>query len=262
MAPWALLLPLAVGIGRRDSTDRRLSCVSWVWLIGTIVFFSLSASKRSAYLMPVAPAVALLSAAVVERLYLNTLDPTRRRIVLGLLVLASLTLLGAGWAGLGLRDRYPDHAGPLLVASAVTIAGALAILGSLSVRDRERRAPLCFLAVLVVMELGLAGWLMPYANGFKSARGFAAATAAVVGDDRISGYRLWVWRADYPYYLGRRIGRVETPEEAGRSWAAERRSCMIVEEWNRKEFLEAVGPALPVHGHDIGSKHVELYCNR
>ena len=115
---------------------------------------------------------------------------------------------------------------------------------------------------MVVFQLGLAGWLMPYANVFKSARGFAAETAAVVGDDRVSGYRLWVWRADYPYYLGRRIGRVETPEAAASAWNGTARHCMIVEEWSREEFLAAVGPAILRVGRDVGSKHVELYCNR
>jgi 4-amino-4-deoxy-L-arabinose transferase-like glycosyltransferase len=262
MAPWAFLLPLAVGGRERDAADRKFSRVAWVWLIGAIVFFSLSASKRSAYLMPAAPAVALLAAGVVERLFRGTLGALRRRMVFALLGLSSLTMLGAAWVGFGLRGRYPDHSAQLTAAAVALIVSAGAILVALGMRPREKRAALCFLAVLVTLELGLAGWLMPYANVFKSARSFAAETVAVAGDDTISGYRLWIWRADYPYYIGRRIGRVENPGEAASLWNGDERHCMIVEEWNRKEFLEAVGPAVPRVGRDVGSKRVELYCNR
>jgi len=262
MAPWAFLLPLAVRGREPGAADRTLSRVAWAWLIGGIVFFSLSGSKRSAYLMPVAPAVALLSAGVVEHLFRGALGWLRRRMVLALLAASALTLLVAASAGLGLRDRYAAHAAQLTVASVALFAGAATILVALVFRHRARRASICFLAVLVTLELGLAGWLMPYANVFKSARSFAAETAVVAGGDTVSGYRLWVWRADYPYYLGRSISRVESPTEAARLWDGAERLCMIVEEWNRDEFLEAVGPADLRAGRDVGSKHVELYCNR
>ena len=262
MAPWSLLLPLAVGVRPPDAPDRKLSRIAWVWLIGTIVFFSLSGSKRSAYLMPVAPAVALLAAGVAERLFRATLGVLRRRIVLALLAVSSLTMLGAAWAAHGLRDRYPSHTAQLAAVSAALIVGAVAILVALGLRRRERRASICFLVVVTSLQLGLAGWLMPYANAFKSARGFASETAAVLEDDAVSGYRLWVWRADYAYYLGRRIGRVENPAEAVRLWNGLKRHCLIVEEWKREEFLETVGPAVPRVGRNVGSKRVELYCNR
>jgi 4-amino-4-deoxy-L-arabinose transferase-like glycosyltransferase len=262
MAPWALLLPLAIGVSRRDAPDAKLSRVAWAWLIGTMVFFSLSGSKRSAYLMPVAPAVALLAASVVERLFMDRLGAGRRRLILGLLSVSSLALLAAGVAAFGLRGRYPDHALPLAIASVALILGALVILVSLLSRNREKRASLSFLAVLVVLQLALAGWLMPYANVFKSARGFAEQTADVVGTDAVSGYRLWIWRADYAYYLGRRIDRIQSPREAVRVWHSGPRHCMIVEEWNREEFLENMDPAILKLGRDVGSKHVELYCNR
>jgi len=262
MAPWSLLLPLAVGGNARDAPDRKLSRIAWVWLIGTIVFFSLSGSKRSAYLMPAAPAVALLASGVVERLFRGTLGALRQRIVLVLLAVSSLTMLGAAWVAHGLRDHYASHAAQLAASSAALIAGAVAILVALGLRRRERWASICFLVVLVLLQLGLAGRLMPYANTFKSARGFAGETAAVLGNDAVSGYRLWVWRADYAFYLGRRIGRVEDPAEAAHLWNGRERHCMIVEEWKREEFLEAVGPAVPRVGRDVGSKRVELYCNR
>ncbi len=262
MAPWAWLLPLAVGLQARDAADRKLSRVAWIWLIGTLVFFSLSASKRSAYLMPVAPAVAFLATGVIERLVRGTLDPWRRRAVLGLLAVSGLVMLAAAWLALDRRAGYAEHALQLTVAAIGLASAGAAVLVALGLRGREKRATACFLVVLVVLQLGTAGWLMPYANVFKSARGFAEEAALVAGGDAVSGYRLWIWRADYPYYMGRTIGRVEGPGDAARAWHGDERHCLIVEEWERDGFLRAVGPASPSVARDVGSKRVELYCNR
>ncbi|NIM02510.1 MAG: phospholipid carrier-dependent glycosyltransferase [Acidobacteria bacterium] len=260
MAPWAFLLPLAVG--GRGGAERRLDRAAWAWLLGAMLFFSLSASKRSAYLMPVAPAVALLAAGVVERLIGGSLDLLRRRVVLALLCASGLALLATGWIALEARTRYGEHSAALTAVAIAVFAAAAAILAALSSRKRVGRASVCFLAVLVALEVGTGGWLLPYANVFKSARAFAAESAAVAGEDPISGYKHWIWRADYPYYLGRSIGRIEQPEEARRAWNGEPRHCLIVEEWERADFLSAVGPANPLVARDVGSKGVELYCNR
>ena len=84
----------------------------------------------------------------------------------------------------------------------------------------------------------------------------------VAGDDAISGYRLWIWRADYAYYLRRRIGRVRSPEALQHVWQGKQRHCLIVEQWKRDEVLQVIGPQPPVVDATVGSKHVELYCNR
>jgi 4-amino-4-deoxy-L-arabinose transferase-like glycosyltransferase len=57
--PWTPLLPLALAPLRRDT--RGLPAVlAATWVVVTLVFFSLAAAKRSVYLLPAFPAVALL----------------------------------------------------------------------------------------------------------------------------------------------------------------------------------------------------------
>ena len=258
MAPWALLLPLAAaGTGRRR--ERRFA---WIWLIGTMIFFSLSASKRSTYLMPAAPAVVLLAAGVVESLFGGTLDRVRRTVVLVLLGLAPLALLGLAWSAWDLRARHADYADTLTIAAGAFAIGALTIAVSLMFRGRERRAARSFWIVLAATQVFLGAWLLPQVNPFKSARGFATEVHAVAGDDPVSGYRLWVWRVDYVYYLGRRIGRVPDAARALDIWRDGQRHCMIVEQWKRDEFLQLVGRREPAVRRDVGSKQVDLYCNQ
>src|SRR5207302_60099 len=61
LAPWSLLLPAALTRTRR--ADRFAAAYFWA----TFLFFTLSASRRSYYLLPVLPAAALLIAVVLMR---------------------------------------------------------------------------------------------------------------------------------------------------------------------------------------------------
>jgi hypothetical protein len=132
----------------------------------------------------------------------------------------------------------------------------------LGLRRREAWACVVVWVVVGTLQAWAGVWLLPRANPFKSARGFAAEVAATAGHDRVSGYRLWIWRADYAYYLGRRIGRIESPEELALAWNGAERRCLIVEEWKRDEALAVIGGRAPAVGSTVGSKQVELYCNR
>jgi len=68
LLPWLLLLPLAVGAGRRalaasaPDDERRAWRFLLAWIATTLLFFTLTAAKRLRYLLPIEPAFALLFA--------------------------------------------------------------------------------------------------------------------------------------------------------------------------------------------------------
>ena len=66
--PLSLLLPLAIYIGLRHLREFRWR-VLLVWALWTIAFFTASASKQSKYILPAAPAIALLGLASLALLF-------------------------------------------------------------------------------------------------------------------------------------------------------------------------------------------------
>lgn len=65
--PWSLFLPLLLWDGfRRDSAQNDDRLFFQVWLVVMFIFFSLSAGKRPVYLLPLYPALALLTALCVH----------------------------------------------------------------------------------------------------------------------------------------------------------------------------------------------------
>ena len=67
--PWFVYLPGALYLcfSQKAAADRKQLLFPFVWLTGLFVFFSLSHTKRSEYLLPVFPAMALLAGYVIDR---------------------------------------------------------------------------------------------------------------------------------------------------------------------------------------------------
>src|SRR5260370_28728210 len=64
-APWSALLPAAlVHRSKDESTTARTFAIAFFW--GTFIFFTLSASRRSYYLLPILPAASILVARLLS----------------------------------------------------------------------------------------------------------------------------------------------------------------------------------------------------
>ncbi|MGD9115469.1 MAG: glycosyltransferase family 39 protein, partial [Desulfobacterales bacterium] len=67
--PWFFFLPGALYLcfSQRTKTDKKQLLFLFVWVVGLFIFFSLSKTKRSEYLLPIFPAMALLVGYVIDR---------------------------------------------------------------------------------------------------------------------------------------------------------------------------------------------------
>ncbi len=98
--PWsviALLLPFLLA-GRPWPVRNRL-LFPLAWAVVTLAFFSIPASKKSYYIMPVYPALALMAGWVLSAAMAANEETTLRRILRGLLLFAGGALALAGVVG-------------------------------------------------------------------------------------------------------------------------------------------------------------------
>ena len=67
--PWFFFLPGAIYLcfSQRTRTDKKQLLFLFVWIVGLFIFFSLSKTKRSEYLLPIFPAMALLVGYLIDR---------------------------------------------------------------------------------------------------------------------------------------------------------------------------------------------------
>jgi 4-amino-4-deoxy-L-arabinose transferase-like glycosyltransferase len=203
LLPWTPLLPLAVA--PLADRARRTTTVVFVatWVVVTLVFFSLADAKRSVYLLPLFPALALLLGLGVER------PPTGR--LAGVLRLATtlyppvLVLLGLAAVALASgadvvapvrpwltpRDAHDTmaivsvarEAAPiLLVLAALALVGALLVLRARRATD-WRRLVLVVASLTVVWTAGINGWLRPPLGRAASLQPFMAQVDGLVPRD-------------------------------------------------------------------------------
>jgi 4-amino-4-deoxy-L-arabinose transferase-like glycosyltransferase len=268
LLPWSLFLPLAVGLVPDDERERRLHRLAWVWLAAIVLFFSLAASKRSPYILPVAPAVAVLVAAVGQRWIEGRLDPLRRRA--GIAVAA---LLAAGWIGasaLVVREarefapRLPELAGALGVSAAILAAGGAATLVALVFsRQRPRAAPAVALAAVVLCYIHAAVAVLPALDPLKSHRPMAEAIRRLVPPHSpLAGFHVWRWDADFSYYAGRPIPVIPDVERLTAYWSRPEPVFLVVERGRIELARSVIGARAPLAAHEAGHNAAFLFSNR
>lgn len=107
MLPLAFFLPLALPMAwrRRGMLDWRLPAL---WLLWTMVFFSLSASKQGKYILTAAPATALLGLLVLEAMRAKRWRGRLRSLALGW---AALLVTAFAGTAVFVLPRYADRIG-------------------------------------------------------------------------------------------------------------------------------------------------------
>jgi 4-amino-4-deoxy-L-arabinose transferase-like glycosyltransferase len=197
-APWSVILPLAlIRAHRRLATDRFILAFFW----SLFVFFTLSASRRSYYLLPVLPAAALLVAALLtsrERERDEAPVRTRTRLVpllgFGLAALAPIALIPSEMRPAPL-DRFP----PLPAPAAFAAAWMVSVAGLVIAAVRPPRIAAALVAVVFAFQCYLFVFALPAADGYRTQRPFAAAVREALYPDP-AGLALYR-TSDIVYYL-------------------------------------------------------------
>ncbi len=192
LLPWTPLLPLAL-VPLRDR--RAAAALAAAWVATGVVFFSLAAAKRSVYLLPLHPAVALLLGAGVAA------PPAHGRLErlaslgallfapagLGLAALGGALALGVDPAPLVQPWLRPDDAAgaatlaaaaraasPWLLLLAVVTAAATPLLARAAARAEWRRLVLAVAALFALWTASFDTLLHPAIARERSLKGFLA----------------------------------------------------------------------------------------
>ena len=263
MAPWAFFVPLAFRLPGRDRNERNLDLLAWIYIIGIIAFFSLSQSKRSAYILPVAPAAAYLASGVLIRLADGSLPAVRRKIAFVIFGAAGLFMtLGGIAVPVKVIPEHPEFAAVGYVLAAVLVLGGLALLAAITVKARGRYGTIALASASAAVFLTGVLVVAPAVDPQKSARVFSnQVNEHMAGGGELYSYRFWDWRSGYTFYTGRMITNLKSAEALQELWRDERPAFLIVEENRVDEAREILGGAEPVLVREIGSRTAYLFEN-
>lgn len=251
--PWTLLWPAAWWRYRtlRREAARPAELQAWRFLLASIaaafVFFSLSAGKRSVYLLPLHPLLALASGAVLAGWVGSAAAAPRwmRRalaalaLVTALAALASLVfdpvadvelpasfglLLAAGSAGMLLLPRLLRSQATELLGSQATERGALVAAG---------------LCGLFSVELAVNAGLYPALDARNSPRSLAlTAAAATPPGETIGVYQNGTLAAGIGYYTGYPVRELRAARDVA-AFVAQGGRTVVVDERRLAELGDA-----------------------
>jgi 4-amino-4-deoxy-L-arabinose transferase-like glycosyltransferase len=125
-APWSLLLPVAI-VHSLQGVRHRISQIPEALILfgGIFLFFTLSGSRRSYYLLPILPFAAILVASVLREFAVGALGRGIQGAVRGVGVLLGLVLIASSGVSLVLPQIFSVRTDTLWVASVL-----LALLGA------------------------------------------------------------------------------------------------------------------------------------
>ena len=174
LSPWSLALPVV--LRRPDDRERPLRRFLLVWAVAVLAFYSLAAGKRSTYLLPLFPPLAILIGQGLATALADAPGPVVRRALAAgaALIGAGAVLVWAGWTApvlaavgpilsMGDLERMPAVPAVLhdqRLAAGLTLAVAAGCVATLAARVvvAHRGRALAVVGLALVWSLGLTAF--------------------------------------------------------------------------------------------------------
>ncbi|HKB08069.1 MAG TPA: hypothetical protein VKF61_07330, partial [Candidatus Polarisedimenticolia bacterium] len=229
---------------RRGARPDRDNAYVYSWAVSIFSVFALSVEKRSVYLLPLLPLLALLVARLWD-LALMEWDPSPADRPITWLLGTSLVLaIGGTIVALPrLKARAPDLLGPGALVAAIVCLTTLAAIVAYR-RYRGGAALAAFSAGLAVTYVVIAVAILPPLDRHKSARAFCERVLQTVGDGPLAMYP--DYRPTYVYYTGRFISVLHSRDQLRDYFGSGERSYCLIQDDVYEAERRALGMDLEV----------------
>ena len=213
MLPWAAFVPLALAAPfyRVWSKKQPVMQFLWMWFVVGLAFLTISSGKRQHYIIPMIPAMAVLTAILFEDMAFCRKAYTHK--AARNFLISHLCVLTIGFIALPIIIGQLRHE----VLRAAILSSAAGLIGLLVVAGlfRAKKAPVAcgalFASITVLVMIGYTGFINPL-NYNQPSRQFTQAVAQKVpASDKLIAYKSASTR--FIHYFGRRVPKIETKSE-------------------------------------------------
>ena len=232
--------------------------------MAVFIFFSLSESKRAPYILPLAPAVAILASGVFERLSADRLTAISRRLAVCGLAVIAMIFIAAGPAMMIYKSEIPPELMnlALILACVLGLVGIFIASGILFQRLPPLTSPISLLTGITAIYLVVVTLVFPAINPYKSERGFTDRLfdeLKTYPDASVATYRFSDRHAGYVYYAQRNILSLKTSEELALFWRENPAAYLIVEAPVNEEMRNLLPNISQIYKRKIGSREAFLF---
>ena len=260
--PWSLFLPVALWPVRRQASpgrqpgadepgergprdrgghaeagSQRTVRLLVLWVVGFVLFFSLSSTKQDLYILPIIPAAAALVGGLLARGLDRPCPDTGR--LRWIMVATGLVLLVVGTALLGLfvaPGRYP--------LSGVATASVVAVLAGLSATVLAVKKRLFAAVAVLSMSLAVVSWCvvvatLPDFERYKPVRPLVRAIESRASSTAVIGY----YRVAFPsmvFYLQRPVLELVDPRQLSEAFSSSTDVYLLMTETDYRAIRETL----------------------
>lgn len=262
--PWTLFLPGALFLlfSEKDPDERKKLFFPAVWVVSLFVFFSLSQAKRSEYILPVFPGLALLLGrffdASIDRW--KTVRIWRRSIVWPTYTLISLLLLSCLGLPIYCLLQSPDWL-PTVIPFALLLFGGAVVLFILIQKEWVFLEFVAIGIFISIMTVYAAGPIVSKANPHNSTKSFCTKVAGFVEEGttlKMYGY----YRPAYAFYTQRFVEKTDSIETLSQWFASEKPQYVVMQKKDYMKIKGLVAAELQVIDQWEGYRNMVLVSNR
>jgi len=226
-APWsAFLVPVCwAGMGKKTQQDADFPNVHayrflWCWVFTYLAFFSVSGTKLPNYILPIYPALAILTARFLDRWRRQTVVIPGWLMnyclvclaLVGIAFSTGLALAGGMWDMLSLGGRKLPGLGQWAIIGAVPLLGALA--GWWSARHRQPVSLIASSSIAAALFIGSLGvWGSGAVAAYKAAKPLADALKAHQSQQEIRIGCYHYYQPSLVFYCRQEVIRLQNEEE-------------------------------------------------
>ncbi len=248
--PWSLFLPVAFREGylRAEAGARRKFTFLLFWVLAYLIVITLMAEKRTRYLLPMYPALALMVGWFFDRWAAGLIRVGARLyawIWAALGAAATLALALPLNLDAGVMVVVPSRVDQTLLLVGLLVAGG--ILGAVVLR--QGRIFTGFSVIWLTMGLVLFSETKIFVPNYNQAydlKGFSRRVLRRVRpEDQLFAFQLRR-KIPYEFYLKRTLGDIEDPEELTVLLSGSRPVYFLVDERHWRKFEEPTGEVWPI----------------
>ncbi len=210
MAPWAAFVPfaLAAPFYRVWNKKQPVMLFLWLWFIVDFAFLSLSSGKRQHYIIPAMPAMAILTAILLEDMAFSRKAFTKR--YARNLLLLHLVIIALGFIALPvimsqIKHEFLDEA---ILTSAAGLIAVIVIAVLFRAKKVSSACAAIFVGIAVLTMIGYTCLINPL-NYNQPSRQFSQVVARKVPpSDNLIAYKSASTR--FIHYSGRRVPEIQS----------------------------------------------------
>ena len=213
MLPWAAFVPfaLAAPFYRVWSKKQPVMQFLWLWFVVDVAFLTISGGKRQHYIIPAIPAMAVLTAILLEDMAFCRKAYTHK--AARNFLISHLCVLIIGFIALPIVIGQLKHE-VLRAAFLSSAAGLIGILVVAALFRAQKARMACwalFVSIAVLIMLGYTGFINPL-NYNQPSRQFTQSVSQIVpASDKLIAYKSA--SARFVHYFGRQVPKIQTKSE-------------------------------------------------